>query len=146
MICQNRIILPAKARPSQRPLPQSRSFRKTTLMKENCALITKTKIQNLLRLACDVYNNENRRTEERLLKESVNQIKLLRIRLAYECGRDPQVRQFVESANLFEYLAKLSSVGTCTRQDLIDYYHYMEALVAFHRYYSESKTGEENAS
>lgn len=59
------------------------------LMKENCALITKTKIQNLLRLACDVYNNENRRTEERLLKESVNQIKLLRIRLAYECGRDP---------------------------------------------------------
>ena len=116
------------------------------LMKENCALITKTKIQNLLRLACDVYNNENRRTEERLLKESVNQIKLLRIRLAYECGRDPQVRQFVESANLFEYLAKLSSVGTCTRQDLIDYYHYMEALVAFHRYYSESKTGEENAS
>ena len=96
------------------------------LMKENCALITKTKIQNLLRLACDVYNNENRRTEE--------------------CGRDPQVRQFVESANLFEYLAKLSSVGTCTRQDLIDYYHYMEALVAFHRYYSESKTGEENAS
>ena len=44
------------------------------LMKENCALITKTKIQNLLRLACDVYNNENRRTEERLLKESVNQI------------------------------------------------------------------------
>ena len=42
------------------------------LMKENCALITKTKIQNLLRLACDVYNNENRRTEERLLKESVN--------------------------------------------------------------------------
>ena len=85
------------------------------LMKENCALITKTKIQSLLRLA-------------------------------YECGRDPQVRQFVESANLFEYLAKLSSVGTCTRQDLIDYYHYMEALVAFHRYYSESKTGEENAS
>ena len=58
----------------------------------------------------------------------------------------PQVRQFVESSNLFEYLAKLSSVGTCTRQDLIDYYHYMEALVAFHRYYSESKTGEENAS
>ena len=39
------------------------------LMKENCALITKTKIQNLLRLACDVYNNENRRTEERLLKD-----------------------------------------------------------------------------
>ena len=106
------------------------------LMKENCSLITKTKIQNLLRLACDVYNNENRRTEEQLLKESVNQIKLLRIRLAYECGRDPQVRRFVESANLFEYLAKLSSVGTCTRQDLIDYYHYMEALVAFHRYYS----------
>ena len=45
------------------------------LMKENCSLITKTKIQNLLRLACDVYNNENRRTEERLLKESANQIK-----------------------------------------------------------------------
>ena len=95
----------------------------------------------------DLFRRESqRRTEERLLKESVNQIKLLRIRLAYECGRDPQVRQFVESANLFEYLAKLSSVGTCTRQDLIDYYHYMEALVAFHRYYSESKTGEENAS
>ena len=115
-------------------------------MKENCALITKTKIQNLLRLACDVYNNENRRTEERLLKESANQIKLMRIRLAYECGRDPKVRQLVEGANLFEYLEKLSSVGTCTRQDLLDFYHYMEALVAFHRYYSESKTGEENAS
>ena len=58
------------------------------LMKENYSLITKTKIQNLLRLACDVYNNENRRTEERLLKEKrPNQIKLMRIRLAYECAR-----------------------------------------------------------
>ena len=106
-----------------------------------------TMAAGILAAFIDLFRRESqRRTEERLLKESVNQIKLLRIRLAYECGRDPQVRQFVESANLFEYLAKLSSVGTCTRQDLIDYYHYMEALVAFHRYYSESKTGEENAS
>ena len=46
------------------------------------------------------------------MKESANQIKLMRIRLAYECGRDPKVRQLVEGANLFEYLEKLLQIGT----------------------------------
>lgn len=127
--------VPAAAEPV---IPENYVDLAEQLMKENYSLITKTKMQNVLRLASDVYNAENQRTEERLLKKSTDQIKLLRIRLAYECGRDAQVRQFVESANLFEYLAKLSSVGSCTRQDLLDFYHYMEALVAFHRYYSET--------
>lgn len=93
--------------------------------------VTTSKIRNLLSLVTDIYNTENIRTEEKLLPESIVKLNLMRVRVAYECGRDDTVKSFVAQTNLLEYLKGIST----DRADLIRFAHYMEALVAFHRYF-----------
>lgn len=87
--------------------------------------VTTSKIRNLLSLVTDIYN------EEKLRPESVVKLNLMRVRVAYECGRDDTVKNFVAQTNLLEYLKGIST----DRADLIRFAHYMEALVAFHRYF-----------
>ena len=93
--------------------------------------VTTSKIRNLLSLVTDIYNTENIRTDEKLLPESIVKLNLMRVRVAYECGRDDTVKSFVAQTNLLEYLKGIST----DRADLIRFAHYMEALVAFHRYF-----------
>ena len=93
--------------------------------------VTTSKIRNLLSLVTDIYNTENIRTEEKLLPESIVKLNLMQVRVAYECGRDDTVKRFVARTNLLEYLKGIST----DRADLIRFAHYMEALVAFHRYF-----------
>ena len=93
--------------------------------------VTTSKIRNLLSLVTDIFNTENIRTDEKLLPESIVKLNLMRVRVAYECGRDDTVKNFVAQTNLLEYLKGIST----DRADLIRFAHYMEALVAYHRYY-----------
>ena len=92
--------------------------------------VTTSKIRNLLSLVTDIYNDESIRTEDKLKPDSVVKLNLMRVRVAYECGRDDTVKNFVAQTNLLEYLKGIST----DRADLIRFAHYMEALVAFHRY------------
>ena len=93
--------------------------------------VTTSKIRNLLSLVTDIFNTENIRTDEKLLPESIVKLNLMRVRVAYEGGRDDTVKNFVAQTNLLEYLKGIST----DRADLIRFAHYMEALVAFHRYF-----------
>ena len=63
---------------------------------------------------------------------------MMRVRLAYECGRDNAVKAFVQKAELTEYLKKIHN----SRENLEQFANYMEALVAFQRYYSADKNRE----
>ena len=102
--------------------------------------VTTSKIRNLLSLVTDIYNDESIRTEDKLKPDSVVKLNLMRVRVAYEYGRDNgesvgkdkvyPMREFITQAPLREYLKGIST----DRADLIRFAHYMEALVAFHRY------------
>lgn len=102
--------------------------------------VTTSKIRNLLSLVTDIYNKENTSTEDKLQSDSVVKLNLMRVRIAYEYGRDNgesvgkdkvyPMREFITQAHLREYLKGIST----DRADLIRFAHYMEALVAFHRY------------
>lgn len=94
--------------------------------------ITTSKLRNFLSMASDIYNVEVRRTEHDLLPSSKQALMLMRIRIAYECGREnsTNVKQFVLRTNMISYL-----LGIESREDFIAYSHYLEALVAFHRFY-----------
>ena len=81
----------------------------------------------------------NLRTERQLLPESVTKLNLMRMRAAYECGRDATTKYFVWPAKIMEYLKWFSTAQPDSRAGLIDFYHYMEALVAFHRYLGGSE-------
>lgn len=102
--------------------------------------VTTSKIRSLLSLVTDIYNDESIRTEDKLKPDSVVKLNLMRVRVAYEYGRDKEkssgketvypMKEFITQAHLLEYLKGIST----DRADLIRFAHYMEALVAFHRY------------
>lgn len=106
----------------------------------NGTTVTTSKIRNLLSLVTDIYNDESIRTEDKLKPDSVVKLNLMRVRVAYEYGRDNgesvgkdkvyPMKEFITQAHLREYLKGIST----DRADLIRFAHYMEALVAFHRY------------
>ncbi|MBQ6206825.1 MAG: type III-A CRISPR-associated protein Csm2 [Oscillospiraceae bacterium] len=93
--------------------------------------ITTSKIRNLLSLVIDCYQAESRRTDEKITPESADALTNMRIRVVYEMGRDDRnVGQFVRETELLQYLAGIRD----DRKALIRFYHYMEALVAYHKY------------
>lgn len=93
--------------------------------------ITTSKLRNLYSLVTEIYDREQLRTEAALLDTSVSGLQRMRVRLAYESGRDLATQSFVREAKLIPYL---KGVGT-NRKALLNFAHYMEALVAYHRYY-----------
>lgn len=106
------------------------------VIQANGKQITTSKLRNLLSQFVDAYNAENLRSDETLKPENVNALTMARIRMLYEAGRDPKVKSFIEAADLLPYLKGIGN----SRENMINYYHYLEALVAYHKYYG----GKEN--
>ncbi|MCD7858624.1 MAG: type III-A CRISPR-associated protein Csm2 [Firmicutes bacterium] len=101
------------------------------VMQSNYQQITTSKLRNLLSLFVDTYNAETLLTDDRLQPASINALTMARIRMLYEAGRDPKVKGFIKVAELLPYLKDIGD----SREKMINYYHYLEALVAYHRYY-----------
>ncbi|MCC8090876.1 MAG: type III-A CRISPR-associated protein Csm2 [Oscillospiraceae bacterium] len=102
------------------------------VIQADVGLITTSKLRNLLSLFVDVYNTENLLTGDELQPASVNALTMARIRMLYEAGRDRvKVKKFIEAADLLPYLKDIGK----SRTKMINYYHYLEALVAYHKYY-----------
>ncbi len=93
-------------------------------------LIT-SKIRNILSMVSELYNDAQRFREKELSDEMASRVQYLKMRVAYEAGRDGTVRKFVTKANLLEEIGKIGR----DKDRLIVFCHYMEALVAYHRYY-----------
>lgn len=98
--------------------------------------ITTSKIRAIHALVADIYNAENLRSEAELLEESQLKLMRLRVRIIYDAGREQAVRAFVEKAQLLEYIKGIGK----SRAEMIQFAHYMEALVAYHRYYGGRET------
>ena len=103
-------------------------------------IITTSKLRSLFSLFAETYNEVVRGDQEKLTPAQVNALNAAKIRVYYEVGREDgykgnldyaPVGRFVKHS---EMLAYLYDVGDSCEK-LIQFYHYMEALVAFHRYY-----------
>ncbi len=94
-------------------------------------MVTTSKIRNLLAMTADIYNNVLNSQEENLSNELVGRIEYLRLRFVYESGRDTQVKDFVESAGILDIIKEIKG----KKSAYILFNRYMEALVAFHKYY-----------
>ena len=94
--------------------------------------LTTSKIRNILAMFSEIYNEVMFDSESNeLTEDSVSKINYMRVRLAYECGRDSDVKNFNKASNLIE---NIKSIGK-NREQFILVFHYMEALVAYHRFY-----------
>ncbi len=96
----------------------------------NTKWITTSKIRNLLAMSADIYN-EVLGKEETLSAEVKERIDYLRVRFVYESGRDGDVKKFVEKAGIIPALQEIKG----SRRRFILFNHYLEALVAYHRYH-----------
>ena len=101
---------------------QSEKKRKS---KENDKL-TISKIRNLLSLTSAMYDELQTKEFDDLLDRK----NYLIVQLAYQSGRENAVEVFVEEAELILALKECD-----TKEKLIRYCRYMEALVAYFKYY-----------
>lgn len=99
-------------------------------------VVTTSKIRNLLSMTADIYNEVINQNEDKLSQNVNSRIEYLRVRFLYEVGRDSDsrdksVKNFVETAKLIEFLKDIKG----SKKKFILFNRYMEALVAFRKYY-----------
>ena len=105
--------------------------------------ITTTKIRGLLSGMSDIYNDVVRVEGEELPQDIVDRIQYLKVQFVYEYGRykndkkgskdkkDGPVGRFIKEAKILD---KIDQIGT-SKKKFIEMERYMEALVAYHRFY-----------
>ena len=97
--------------------------------------ITTSKIRGLLSGMSDIYNDVVRVEGEELPQDIVDRIQYLKVQFVYEYGRDDikdgSVTRFINESKI---LNKIDQIGT-SKKKFIEMERYMEALVAYHRFY-----------
>lgn len=94
-------------------------------------LVTTSKIRNLLAMAASIYNDVMICQTEELSKEIVGRINYMKIRFIYEAGREPKVKDLVLAAKIREHIDEIGN----SRKQYILFSRYMEALVAYRKFY-----------
>lgn len=123
---------PAPAAPVEpKAIPANYVDLAETLMSANSKSITTSKLRNWFSIANDIYNVESRSSEIGLKTESCTKLLNLRVRIVYDAGKDSKIKDFVTSANLLSYIKGIGS----SREQMIRFAQYMEALVAYHKYF-----------
>lgn len=98
--------------------------------------LTTSKIRGILSMVSELYN-ETRIIQGEILPEDLqSRVQYLKMRIAYESGRENDkkekpIRDFIGTANLMN---EIDSIGS-SKEKLILFCRYMEALVAYHKFY-----------
>lgn len=95
--------------------------------------ITTSQIRNILSKIVKLgeKSKELKSISNQLTDDELAQIQYIKMRVAYDAGRDNKVKAFVEKAEIMD---QINSIGN-DRERLDVFYNYFEALVAYHRYY-----------
>lgn len=96
-------------------------------------VVTTSKIRNLLAMVSDIYNDVNNNKDEKLSNDIVGRIGYMKLRFYYEAGREPGVKNLLTTANVLKIIDEIGN----SRSNFILFSRYMEALVAFRKFYVE---------
>ncbi|CDD66312.1 cRISPR-associated protein Csm2 family [Firmicutes bacterium CAG:882] len=110
--------------------------KRTNTRGEQIDLVTTSQIRNLLAMTADIYNDVINLLSDKLTKEIISKINYLKIRFVYESGRErnENVKKLVKQAQILECIDEIKD----SRQNYILFSHYIEALVAYRKYYGKS--------
>lgn len=97
----------------------------------NPQIVTTSKLRNLLAMSADIYNELMSQNEDKLNEDICSRIEYLRVRFLYEAGREDLVKKLVDKAEIIEVLKNIKG----SRKNYILFNRYMEALVAFRKFY-----------
>lgn len=92
--------------------------------------LTTSKIRSILAMVSELYNDAQRLRAENLSEDLVGRVQYLKMRIAYEAGREGYVREFVKKAAILEEIDRIGR----KKEQLLLFCHYMEALVAYHKF------------
>lgn len=99
----------------------------------NLKMVTTSKLRNILSMTADIYNDVLGMNEN--LSDEINsRIDYLRVRCVYEYGRDDKdrlLKSFMDEAEILTALKEIKG----SRSRYILFQRYIEALVAFHKFY-----------
>ena len=98
---------------------------------KNIPVVTTSKLRNLLAMASDIYNDVLNAKDEKLSKDIIGRINYMKLRFYYEAGREESVKRLLETA---EVLKIINEIGD-SRSNYFLFSRYMEALVAFRKFY-----------
>ncbi len=93
--------------------------------------LTTTKLRSLLAMTADIYNIILNQNEDILSEEICSRIEYLRVRFLYEAGREKAVKRLLDNAGILELMKGIKG----SKKKFVLFNRYIEALVAFHRYY-----------
>lgn len=93
--------------------------------------ITSSQIRIILSLINELYDMIRLDTSEKLSTAVQSHIQYIKMKIMYQAGRESKVKDFVGKSHIAEHL---DNVGN-SRAKLLLVCHYMEALVAYHKYY-----------
>ena len=88
--------------------------------------LTTTKIRNLLNLTSNIFDE----SKVRSYKELADKIAYLRVQFVYQSGRETAVKDLVKKAEILDILKEINN-----KESLQRFCRYMEALVAYFRFY-----------
>ncbi|EGY80421.1 type III-A CRISPR-associated protein Csm2 [Peptoniphilus indolicus] len=98
-------------------------------------LLNTNQIRKILSKVSVIYEKAKRKTGNLTEQEKMD-LQVLRAHLIYDSGRDEGVRRFVSEAKLVENIKEIGD----SREKLLIFCGYMEALVAYHKYYLANKS------
>lgn len=93
--------------------------------------LTSNQIRNILTMTNELYNSVRFSNDENISEDLRSHIQYTKMKIAYSAGRDRAVKDFVEKSCLIQYLDEVGD----SRDMLITFCHYAEALVAYHKFY-----------
>ena len=96
--------------------------------------LSTSKIRNILSMVSELYTDAQHARGEKLSEDMVGRVQYLRMRIAYEAGREGRENAVKEFVNTAELLPRISEIGN-SRQKLLLFCNSMEALVAYHKFY-----------
>lgn len=96
-------------------------------------IVTTSKLRNLLAMSADIYNEVLNRKDDKLSEDVCARIEYLRVRFLYEAGRENSVKNLLDESGMLDVLKGING----SKKNYILFNRYMEALVAFRKYYVE---------
>ena len=89
-------------------------------------VLTTSKIRNLLNLTSTLFDE----SKVREYKDWADKIAYLRVQFVYQSGRETSVKDLVKKAEILDILKEINN-----KESLQRFCRYMEALVAYFRFY-----------
>ncbi len=96
-------------------------------------IVSTSKLRGLLAMVSDIYNDALSVNQNTLPSDLTARISYMKVRFYYEAGREKNVRALLETARVFELLDAING----KKDKFILFSRYMEALVAFRKFYVE---------